>query len=262
MNSSLAPWWLEAMHQEYNSLPSRHTWELVVLPGGRKAVKSKWLYKTKHNADGTTARYKARMVAKGFSQVEGIDYTDTFAPTVKFTTLRVICSIAAHHRLHIEHTDVDCAFLYADLSEEIYMEQPRGFEQYGPNGEKLVCRSSDGVILGIIAIYVDDIIIVSHSRPWSAHLKHALGQRFDIKELGTCSWLMDMKMEHDQTTGVIKIHHSKYIHDMLERFGMSDCAPAHVPSTGNDTRASTALDDSATTTYRSLVGSLLYAQRL
>eukprot|EP00873_Tetraselmis_striata_P022573 jgi/Tetstr1/442837/TSEL_003214.t1 len=259
MNSSLAAWWLEAMHQEYNSLDSRRTWELVVLPGGRKAVKSKWLYKTKHNSDGTTARYKARVVAKGFSQVEGIDYTDTFAPTVKFTTLRVIFSIAAHHRLHIEQTDVDCAFLYADLSEEIYMEQPRGFEQYGPNGEKLVCRlrkavyglkqaphnwqkllndymtsqhcrqlrtdpgayvfrSSDGGILGIIAIYVDDIIIVSNSRPWIAHFKQALGQRFDIKELGTCSWLLGMKVEHDLTAGVIKIHQSKYIHDMLERF--------------------------------------------
>eukprot|EP00873_Tetraselmis_striata_P046577 jgi/Tetstr1/466841/TSEL_011299.t1 len=259
MNSSLAAWWLEAMHQEYNSLDSRRTWELVVLPGGRKAVKSKWLYKTKHNSDGTTARYKARVVAKGFSQVEGIDYTDTFAPTVKFTTLRVIFSIAAHHRLHIEQTDVDCAFLYADLSEEIYMEQPRGFEQYGPNGEKLVCRlrkavyglkqaphnwhkllndymtsqhcrqlrtdpgayvfrSSDGGILGIIAIYVDDIIIVSNSRPWMAHFKQALGQRFDIKELGTCSWLLGMKVEHDLTAGVIKIHQSKYIHDMLGRF--------------------------------------------
>eukprot|EP00873_Tetraselmis_striata_P029043 jgi/Tetstr1/449307/TSEL_003822.t1 len=247
------------MHQEYNSLDSRRTWELVVLPGGSKAVKSKWMYKTKHNSDGTTARYKARVVAKGFSQVEGIDYTDTFAPTVKFTTLRVIFSIAAHHRLHIEQTDVDCAFLYADLSEEIYMEQPRGFEQYGPNGEKLVCRlrkavyglkqaphnwhkllndymtsqhcrqlrtdpgayvfrSSDGGILGIIAIYVDDIIIVSNSRPGIAHFKQALGQRFDIKELGTCSWLLGMKVEHDLTAGVIKIHQSKYIHDMLERF--------------------------------------------
>eukprot|EP00873_Tetraselmis_striata_P038556 jgi/Tetstr1/458820/TSEL_045204.t1 len=233
MNSSLAAWWLEAMHHEYNSLDSRRTWELVVLP------------------------------AKGFSHVEVIDYTDTFAPTVKFTTLRVIFPIAAHHRLHIEQTDVDCAFLYADLSEEIYMEQPRGFEQYGPNGEKLVCRlrkavyglkqaphnwhkllndymtsqhcrqprtdpgayvfrSSDGGIMGIIAIYVDDIIIVSNSRPWIAHFKQALGQRFDIKELGTCSWLLGMKVEHNLTAVVIKIHQSKYIHDILERFEVSD----------------------------------------
>eukprot|EP00873_Tetraselmis_striata_P040637 jgi/Tetstr1/460901/TSEL_006057.t1 len=212
MISSLSARWLEAMHQEYKSLDSRRTWELVVLPGGRKAVKSKWLYKIKHNSDGTTARYKAHVVAKGFSQVGGIDYTDTFAPTVKFTTLRVIFSIAAHHRLHIERADVDCAFFYADLGEEIYMEQTRGFEQYGPNGE------SHGGILGIIAIYVDDIIIVSNSRPWIAHFKQALGQRFDIKELGTCSWLLGMKVEHDLTAGVIKIHQSKYIHDMLERF--------------------------------------------
>lgn len=298
VTSTLSPQWWESMFSEINSLEARQTWELCILPAGRKAVRCKWVYKTKYNPDGSVARLKSRLCAKGFTQVAGIDFTETFAPTVKFTTLRLIFSLAAHFGLHLEQTDVDCAFLYADLKEEIYMEQPQGFERRGPNGERLVCRlrkavyglkqaphnwhrllhdfmvtqgcrqlrtdpgayvfrSADGLILGIIAIYVDDVLICSNSVAWIASFKQALGARFDIKDLGSCSWLLGMKVERDLAARTITIHQEKYINDLLATHGMADCTPTAVPSVGNDPRESAPFDD--VTLYRSLVGGLLYA---
>ena len=81
------------------------------------------------NVDGTVSKYKARLVAKGFTQQYGLDFLDTFSPTVSFNTLRLLFALAAHYNLDIQHTDVDSAFLYANLQEEIYMEQPEGFRR-------------------------------------------------------------------------------------------------------------------------------------
>jgi hypothetical protein len=134
-----APDWLAAIHSEYDSLIGRHTWDLVRLPAGRKTVRCKWVFKTKRHANGSIARYKVRLCGKGFSQVHGLDFNETFAPTVKFTTLRVVFSLVAHLRLQCEQTDVDYAFLYADMDEEIYMDQPEGFCHRGEDGAPLVC---------------------------------------------------------------------------------------------------------------------------
>jgi hypothetical protein len=128
------------MTTEYKSLISRRSWSVVPLPGGRKAVRCKWVYRTKYNSNGTIARHKARLVAKGFSQIQGINFTKTFAPTVKFTTLRVVFSIATRLDMEVHQSDVDYAFLYAYLEEEIYMTQPPCYEQLGSNGETLVCK--------------------------------------------------------------------------------------------------------------------------
>jgi hypothetical protein len=107
--------WHPAIHSEYDSLVGRNMWDLVTLPAGRKRVICKWVFKTNIHADGSIARYKARLCGKGFSHVHGQDFNDTFALTVKFTTLQVIVSLVAHLDLHCEQTDVECAFLYADV---------------------------------------------------------------------------------------------------------------------------------------------------
>jgi hypothetical protein len=130
---------LAAIQSEYDSLIGRNTWDLVCLPAGRRTVRRKWVFTTKRNADGSIARYKARLCGKGFSQVHGLDFAETFDPTVKFTTLRIIFSLVAHLRVHCEQTDVDCAFLSADMDEEIYMDEVEGFCQRGENGAPLVC---------------------------------------------------------------------------------------------------------------------------
>ena len=120
--------WRIAMKEEYDSLITNKTWTLTKLPPGRKAIGSKWCYKIKQNADGTVARYKARLVAKGFTQIEDVDFTETFAPVVKQTTLRTFLAYAAKNNMTVCQLDVSTAYLHADVEEELYMEQPEGFE--------------------------------------------------------------------------------------------------------------------------------------
>ena len=124
------------MEEEHNSLINNHTWDLVNLPKGRKVVRCKWIYRTKFVADGSVDKYKARLVAKGFSQVPGIDYTETFAPVAKMNSIRLTLAIVAAQGWVVHQMDVKSAFLNGDLHEEIYMEQPQGFVQ----DSTMVCR--------------------------------------------------------------------------------------------------------------------------
>ena len=112
------------MQEEYNSLLENQTWNLVPLPSGRKLVRCRWVYRTKRAKDGQINRYKARIVAKGFQQVHGIDYDETFAPVVKMDSIRLALAIAATKGWEVHQMDVKNAFLHGDLSKEIYMEQP------------------------------------------------------------------------------------------------------------------------------------------
>ena len=99
-------------------------------------MKCKWVYRTKVAADGTISKYKARLVAKGFSQVQGVDYTETFAPVAKMDSIRLVLAISASKHWEVHHMDVKSAFLHGDLAEEVYMQQPEGYT----SDPSLVCR--------------------------------------------------------------------------------------------------------------------------
>ena len=130
--------WMTAMEKEMESLHTHDVWDLVELPKDRKAVGSKWVYKVKKNADGSVGRYKARLVAQGFTQKFGIDYDETFCPVVRFESVRTVIALAVQYGLKLHQMDVATAFLNGDLKEEVYMKQPEGFETEGQ--EHLVCR--------------------------------------------------------------------------------------------------------------------------
>ena len=130
--------WKKAMEEKMNSLLENKTWELVNLPKGRKALQNKWVYRIKHEGDKKKERYKARLVVKGFSQKEGIDFIEIFSPIVKMSSIRVILGLVAALDLECEQLDVKTAFLHGELEEEIYMEQPEGFIEKGKEG--LDCR--------------------------------------------------------------------------------------------------------------------------
>jgi len=121
-----------------NSLLENKTWELVNLPRGRKALQNKWVYRIKYEGDEKKERYKARLVVKGFSQKESIDFTEIFSPIVKMSSIRVILGLIATLDLECEQLDVKISFLHGELEEEIYMEQLEGFMEKGK--EDLVCR--------------------------------------------------------------------------------------------------------------------------
>src|SRR6195952_2542448 len=129
--------WLTAIEAEYESLQRTDTYELTQLPGGRQAIGCKWVFKIKRHADGSIDRYKARLVAKGFSQKEGLDYKETFAPVAKFASIRALLALAAHQDYEVHQMDVKTAFLNGDLDVELYMQQPEGFVA---GEEHLVCK--------------------------------------------------------------------------------------------------------------------------
>eukprot|EP00253_Pinus_taeda_P026804 PITA_26804 len=124
------------MEEEYNSLPENQTWNLVPLPSRRKLVQCKWVYRSKSVADGQITTQKATLVAKGFQQVDGIDYDDTFALVGNMDSIHLALAITGAYGWEVYQTYVKNAFLHGDLSEEIYMEQPHGFIR----DSSLVCR--------------------------------------------------------------------------------------------------------------------------
>jgi hypothetical protein len=111
--------------------------EYCTYPQGRKLVRCKWVYRTKYASDGSVERHKAWLVAKGFSQVEGIDYNEAFALVAKMNSIRLVLALVASHKWEVHQMDVKFTFLHGDLQEEIYMEQPPGYVQ---NDCSLVCR--------------------------------------------------------------------------------------------------------------------------
>lgn len=121
---------MAALH-EAHALVENGTFELVELPVGSKAIGSRWVFKVKRNADGSVERYKARLVAQGFSQRPGSDYHETFAPTPCWAALRAVLVIAAFEDLYLESVDISSTFLNSLLKETVYMRQPEGFEEKG-----------------------------------------------------------------------------------------------------------------------------------
>jgi hypothetical protein len=130
--------WRDAMMEEYSSIMKNDVWEVVPRPEEKSVVGSRWIYKIKHVADGSVDKFKARFVAKGFSQKEGIDFSETFAPVERYSSIRAVISIAAELGWQIHQMDVKTTFLNGVIEEEIYIERPEGFEVHSRASH--VCR--------------------------------------------------------------------------------------------------------------------------
>jgi hypothetical protein len=120
--------WAEAMTKEYQSIMKNEVWEIVPRPKNKDVVSSRWLFNIKHVVDGSIEKYKARFVAHGFSQKEGIDYEDTFTPVAIYTLIRTIIALAAKMKWNLHQMEVKIAFLNGVIEEEVYIEQPQEFE--------------------------------------------------------------------------------------------------------------------------------------
>eukprot|EP00873_Tetraselmis_striata_P042412 jgi/Tetstr1/462676/TSEL_007642.t1 len=291
--------WAQAVESEFNSLEKQGTWVVCELPEERTAIPSKWVFKVKYNADGSIARFKARLVVQGCRQRHDIDYAETFAPTVKFTTIRVLFAIAVQYGWNIHQVDVDTAFLYAPVEEEIYMRPPPGYEQYDARGRPMVLRflkslyglkqsprnwhntlhkllvcygfqqlKSDpgayvywqgGQLICILVVYVNDMIFAFKDAVWGADFKTALGARFDIKDLGVCAWALGMAVERDWDNATLKVHQAKYIDDMVHKFNLADAYAVSTPAEVGADVPSSNKPLAAEMPYQALVGSLLYA---
>lgn len=139
ISSSNSDAWAKAMKEEIDSLNENDTFTLTCLPEGKHAVGGRWVYAIKNNADETKT-FKARYVAKGYNQVMGVDYKETFSPTANLTSIHALMQVAAQHDLNVHQMDIKTAYLHAPIDCELYIEQPEGFEQRSDIGEKLVCK--------------------------------------------------------------------------------------------------------------------------
>ena len=120
--------WVDAMVQEYQYIIKNDVWEIVPRPKDKSMVSSKWIFKTKHPIDGSIEKYKAIFVARGFSQKEGIEYDDTFAPIARYTSIRTILALESNTKWKLHQMDVKTTFLNGLIEEEVYIEQPQRFE--------------------------------------------------------------------------------------------------------------------------------------
>jgi hypothetical protein len=128
---------------ELNALKRNKTWELVDLPPGEKVVGNKWVFKIKHDSEGKVIRYKAGLVAKGFTQTYGFNYTETFSPVVRHSTLRLLLSLAVQLDWKIDHWDTVTAFLHGPLKENVYMVPPQGLNNADVKSK--VCKLRTGL---------------------------------------------------------------------------------------------------------------------
>jgi hypothetical protein len=266
IHSQDASKWELAMQEEYDSLMANGTWELAPLPSNRKRVGCKWVFRTKRDANGDIVRYKARLVAKGFSQVEGVDFNETFAPVAKFSTIRCLLALGAAMDLEIHQMDVKTAFLNGELEEDVYMDQPPGFVQEGQ--AHLVCKlkkslyglkqsprawyedfhaffTSEGFTRSMadhslyikqtrdyfmaVVIYVDDVILLVSGMLMMRKLKGSLEEKYDMSDLGELHFFIGVHFERDRAALTITMHQRSYIESVLQRFGMEDCKPIGTP---------------------------------
>src|SRR5580765_6358588 len=138
LNSPEKDRWMGAMQEEMASLKKNETWDLVPLPKGKRAIGCKWIYKKKPAvSEKEGEKFKARLVAQGFSQQKGIDYDEIFSPVVRHTSIRAVLALVAYHDMILEQMDVKTAFLHGNLEEQIYIKQPEGFEE---TEQGLVCQ--------------------------------------------------------------------------------------------------------------------------
>jgi hypothetical protein len=231
------------MQEEYNSILENQTWDLVPLPSGRKLVRCIWFYMTKSATDGQISRYKAKLVSKGFQQVHGIDYGETFAPVVKMDSIQLALAIVATKGWKFHQMDMKNAFLHGDLSEEIYMEQPQGFMHdsslvcrlkkslYGLKqalrawyakmdsymlSQKFVRFKSDSNVymlrtvdsLLLLVMYVDDLLITGCSTSTIVVVKRILHDRFLMTSMGLLHLFLGFEIIQDASG--IKLSQAKY----------------------------------------------------
>ncbi|KAH9799567.1 retrovirus-related pol polyprotein from transposon RE2 [Citrus sinensis] len=289
------PKWLKAMQEEFQALQANHTWELVLPTVPVKVVGNKWVFRIKYNPDGSILKHKARLVAKGFHQVHGIDYTETFSPVVKASTVRVVLSIAVMNNWILRQIDVNNAFLNGILDQEVYMAQPEGFVnsqkpqhicklrkaiyglkqaprawfarfrtamtsqwnfQNSKSDNSLFYKRENGHLL-LVLVYVDDIIITGSNSARVQQVIQDMQHTFALKDLGELSYFLGIEVS--KLNNGIHLSQAKYIADILMKHDLTHCSPVPTPmSTGQYLTKASGTDIANVSQYRSIIGALQY----
>ena len=288
--------WKVAMDEEIATLKDNDTYTLTPLPKDKSVIGGRWVYDIRPGVENNP-KFKARFVAKGFSQVKDRDFNETFAPTAKLTSLRMLLQMAAQQDLLLHTMDVKAAYLNAEIDFDLYVSQPEGYEIYSDNGEKLVCKlnrslyglrqsgrnwnalldeflkengfdqskvdpciyiCSNQSSVMICLVWVDDLLICSNNEAKLMEFKGLLSKRFKMKDMGILKWFLGIKFEYEPNC--IKMSQTDFIERLLSKFSMNDSNPKTLPCDVNINKFD--FEDSKLLDdpriYREIVGSLIY----
>ncbi|KAJ9542188.1 hypothetical protein OSB04_028694 [Centaurea solstitialis] len=288
------PSWIEAMQEELLQFVLQHVWDLVDLPCGHRAIGTRWIFRNKKDERRIVIKNKARLVAQGYTQEEGIDYDEVFAPVARIEAIRLFLAYASFKHFKVYQMDVKSAFLYGKIEEEVYVCQPPGFEDprypdrvyklnkalYGLHqapmawydtlstyllendftrgviDKTLFIKREEQEIL-LVQIYVDDIIFGSTKSSMCKEFEDLMHKKFKMSAMGELTFFLGLQVT--QKKEGIFIHQSKYVKDILHKFGFSDVKPASTPM---ETHKHLTVDPERQEVdihlYRSMIGSLMY----
>ncbi|GJR11507.1 putative ribonuclease H-like domain-containing protein [Tanacetum coccineum] len=286
--------WVEAMQEELLQFKLQQVWVLVDLPNGAKVIGTKWVYRNKKDERGVVVRNKARLVAQGHRQEEGIDYDEVFAPVARIEAIRLFLAFASFMGFIVYQMDVKSAFLYGTIDEEVYVSQPPGFVDpdhptkvykvvkalYGlhqaprawyatlstfleKHGYKrgtidktlFIRRNKKDIML--VQVYVDDIIFGSTNKSWCDEFEALMQSRFQMSSMGELTFFLGLQVK--QNKGGIFISQDKYVAEILKKFDLVNVKAAITPM---ETKLPLTKDEEAFDVdvhlYRSMIGSLMY----
>lgn len=287
--------WEIAMNEELKSLNDRNTWEILNKPENINCIGSKWVYKVKTDSSGKIIRYKARVVAQGFSQKKDVDYSESYAPVANISLIRLLIGMSISHDWKMYHLDVKCAYLYGKLNEEIYMKLPPGHKDYDAKVAKLLrpiyglkqsgrnwnneideflikngfkrlqannCVYTFGNDL-ILTLYVDDIILFARLIDKINEVKSLLMSEYEIRDLGRASYLLGITIEYGDNQ--IGLSQALYIKKLLNEYGLDDCKTCKTPidpgiklSKCDSPHNNVEKGEMENIPYKQLIGSLMY----
>lgn len=284
--------WLKAAQAEFDSLNRKRTWQMAKRPRDKKLIGCRWVFKRKRDADGKVVKYKARLVAQGFTQIWGENYTETFAPVGRMVSLRAMLAIAANCDLELLQADVEGAYLNDKIEEEIYMKNPEGLEAKGGHdcvqldkalyglkqsgrqwwlelGSKLELlgfrrldsdwgmytrKGPNGLVT--MLVYVDDLLISGWSKAELRKVIADLSKHWKVAEMGEVSSILGLKVVKDRKARKIWLTQPGYIGKVVDRFPPTTARRYTTPMATDNTIAKS--DEFELKPYRELIGSLMW----
>ena len=286
--------WLEAMQEELLQFKIQKVWVLVDLPRGVRVIGTRWIFRNKRDERGIVIRNKARLVAQGYTQEEGIDYEEVFAPVARIEAIRLFLAYASFMNFTVYQMDVKSAFLYGTIEEEVYVSQPPGFIdpdhpdkvykvvkalyglhqaprawyetlasylisngfQRGKIDQTLFTKKHEKDLL-LVQVYVDDIIFGSTRKEMCLEFEKLMHNKFQMSSMGELTFFLGLQVK--QSREGIFISQDKYVAEILRKFQFADCKMASTPM---DSEKPLLKDEEGINvdvhTYRSMIGSLMY----
>ena len=267
--------WKKGIEEELKALDENETFQLVPrsdVPKGHRPLKSKFVFRLKRDVQKQTLRFKARLVALGFTQKKGVNYEEIFSPVTSYTSIRVLAALAARHKMFVHHLDVITAFLYSVLQEDIYMEVPElyplnskddvvvklkkclyglkqaprewnatltkklleaGFVQSKVDPCLLVKNGESENDRVLLLIWVDDMMIASRNQTAITEIKDILQKSFKITDLGELKNFVGIQFQIDPQNGIVRLAQNAYVKSILHDFQMENCNPVSTPMVPN-----------------------------